>query len=530
MRPIDQNKDMRRGVGYIRISDKKQIDGESPETQKRVISDYAQRGNIEIIEWFYDEARSGKNAERKELQNLLKFAVKRTSKIDCVVVFKMNRASRDVATYYTGIKAVLAGKGINILSATEHFDDSPMGRWLEGMLVLNGQLDNEVKSSQVVENMTSIAMQGYWQHKPLLGFVRDSIPNELGKMRTTMKAGHQSDLVTKILQRFSKGDIKQSELTRYAENLGLRSLTGKILNEEAIGRILRRPEYAGYVHDKFTNYELVEGRHDGLVSKEIYWINQKILGHKSKIGEIHTSKNELYPLKQTVRCHSCDEPLYGSAPKNGSGKHSPLYHCARKQCRGLVRSINVNKIHDAYYELLEHVQPSDELIKLLETVTIRKAKEENKSINTRLIAKRDELDEIASLRLETIEESVRAKDLARRQQLQELVSHLDTKKINKLDELHDLEDKQMIQEAKIEYIVRYMYDTAKQWRDADFDLKVKFQMMVFPEGITLNTKTGEFGTVKLSPLYRYIANKKDLSEKEKSLLVIPRGIEPRLPG
>ena len=526
---IDQNRDMRRGVGYIRISDKKQIEGESPETQKKVISEYAKRENIEIVEWFYDEARSGKNAERKELQNLLKFAVKRTSKIDCVVVFKMNRASRDVMSYYSGIKAVLAGKGIGIVSATEPFDDSAVGRFMEGMLILNGQLDNEIKSSQTVENMTSVAMQGYWQHKPLLGYERHLIPNELGKMRPTMKPIYPSGLVKKVLERFSKGDIKQAALTRYAEKIGLRSLTGKVLSEEAIGRILRRPEYAGYVHDKFTDYQLVEGKHEELISKDTYWINQKILGQKSKVGELHTSKNKLYPLKQTVRCHSCNEPLYGSAPRNGSGKYSPLYHCARKQCRGLVRAINVHKIHDAYLELLDHIQPSDELIKLLETVIIRNAKEHNKLLNTKIESKRNELNEIASTRLEAIEESVGASP-ERKTQLQELVAHLDIKKVDKLDDLHELERKQLLQESKIEYMVRFMYDTAKQWNDADFDLKVKFQMMVFPDGITLNTKTGEFGTVKLSPLYRYITNKKDLSEKEKSLLVTSRGIEPRLPG
>lgn len=518
MLPLDQNVDMRRGVGYIRISDKKQIDGESPETQKRIIEGYAKRENIEIIEWFYDEARSGKNAERKELQNLLKFAVKRTSKIDCVVVFKMNRASRDIACYYTGIKAVLAGKGINILSATEHFDDSPMGRWLEGMLVLNGQLDNEVKSSQVVENMTSLAMQGYWQHKPLLGYERYSIPNELGKLRPSMRPANQASLVKKVLERYSKGDITKANLARYSKDIGLRSFTGKILNEEAIDRILKRPEYAGYVHDKFTNYELVEGRHEGLISKDTYWMNQRVLGNKTKAGEIHTSKNKLYPLKQTVLCHSCSLPLYGSAPKNGSGNYTPMYHCARKQCRGFVRSVNANKIHDKYIELLEHVQPSDELIRLQETIMIRLVKEQNQLLNTKVQNKRAELDDIAKTRLDALEESVGA-TLDRKQQLQELVDHLDTKKLDRLNDLHELEERQQLQESKLEYMVRFMYNLSKQWNDADFDLKVRFQSMMFPEGLTLNTQTSEFGTVQLSPLFRYIANKKDLSEKEKSLLV-----------
>lgn len=41
---------------------------------------------------------------------------------------------------------------------------------LEGVIVLNGQLDNEIKGSTTTDNMRSLAMQGYWQHGPLLGY------------------------------------------------------------------------------------------------------------------------------------------------------------------------------------------------------------------------------------------------------------------------------------------------------------------------------------------------------------------------
>ncbi len=91
-------------------------------------------------------------------------------------------------------------------------------------------------------------------------------------------------------------------------------------------------------------------------------------------------------------------------------------------------------------------------------------------------------------------------------------------------------EQQTVQEAKIEYAIRHMRNIAKQWLDADYDLRVRFQSMIFPEGATLDMKTMHFGTEKISPLYRYIPIKKDLSAREKSLLVIPRRIELRLPG
>ena len=109
---MDNNDNVpRQAAAYLRISDKKQIDGESPDTQRRVIKEYADRNNIIIAEWFYDEAKSGKNTDREELQKLLQFAVKNAKKIDYVLVFKLNRASRDLQSYIMTVKAVLAGKG-----------------------------------------------------------------------------------------------------------------------------------------------------------------------------------------------------------------------------------------------------------------------------------------------------------------------------------------------------------------------------------------------------------------------------------
>ncbi len=128
-------------------------------------------------------------------------------------------------------------------------------------------------------------------------------------------------------------------------------------------------------------------------------------------------------------------------------------------------------------------------------------------------------------RLSAIEESVGATK-RRKQELSEAVDSLDQKKIKCTEELDKSLEMQTIQEAKVEYAIRHMHNIAKQWLDADYDLRLRFQSMAFPEGVTLNMATLHFGTEKISPLYRYILNKKDLSEVEKSRLVPPEGFEP----
>lgn len=541
MIPMNNDGIKRYAVAYLRISDKKQIDGESPDTQRRVINEYADRNNIEIIEWFYDEAKSGKNTDREELQKLLQFAVKHAKKIDYVLVFKLNRASRDLQSYMITVKAVLAGKGISIRSATEPIDDTPIGRFLEGVIVLNGQLDNEIKGSTTVENMKSLAMQGYWQHGPMVGYDKHTILNDVGKERPTMKPNASAKLVKQVLERFSEGDINPMELMRYAHTINLKTpgytkkdgtrVPPKNLGKNGIYGLIERPEYAGYVHDKFTNYELVEGKHEAIISPETYWHNQKLLHRKTTIKSGYTKQNVAYFLKETLMCSGCGRPYYGSAPKTGGGKsHSPRYHCYRADCKDVKkRSQSTQVTHEAYLKLLKQIQPSQGFLRVYKAILIRQAIKENDRINTQVKAQRNKLDEIASKRLATIEDSVSATE-KRKQELTDLIDELDNRKVVATDVLDKLTEKQTVQEAKIEYAIRHMHDIAKQWLDADYDLKLRFQSMVFPEGASLDFATMHFGTEKISPLYRYIPNKKDLSVSEKSSLVTPTGIEPMLPG
>lgn len=159
----EHNTDMySNAVGYIRVSDQSQVDGESLDNQRRAIDAYAAAKNPIITDYFIDEGKSGKNANRAGIQELLKHAVRPKNNIQFVVVYKMNRISRDLSSYFTQIHTLLAGRGIKIVSATEQIDDSPMGRFMENMLIINAQLDNDIKSSMTTDNMKALAMQGWW--------------------------------------------------------------------------------------------------------------------------------------------------------------------------------------------------------------------------------------------------------------------------------------------------------------------------------------------------------------------------------
>lgn len=514
----------KKAVAYIRISDKKQIDGESPETQKRMIQEYADKNNIEIVPdgWFFDEAKSGKNTDREDFQKLLLFITKKAKRINFVLFYKVNRGSRDAMSYYAGFKAILASRGIGVRSASEPMvDDTPIGRWMEGMLVLNGQLDNEIKGSATTDNMRSLARQGYWQHGPIIGYSTHKIPNGQGKPRPSMKPNEMAPKVKAVLERFSQADISKAELARFAQNISLKSPHGKYLSETSIARLLTNPAYAGFICNRFTDDELVDGKHQAIISPETYWLNQRILraATNKRFGMEHRSIHDDYPLKHFLLCHNCLKPLYGSAPKTGGGGHSPRYHCARPSCKGKTKSVSASEIHQRFLALLQDIKPSKGVLKLYKEILLRQAIKETGNLNKEIGTLRAKLNEIAEARIAA--NTKFSIDQLSKEERDEVVAKLNQEKFKVIDDLAEKEQEQTVQEKAVDYAINFMENTAQLWEDAIPEHRQRFQSLIFKEGLVFNTQTFEFGTTSISPLYRYIPTKKDLSGGEKSHLVTP---------
>ncbi|MDQ5885756.1 MAG: Recombinase family protein [Patescibacteria group bacterium] len=517
--------DKKKAIAYLRISSVRQIDNESPETQRQVIQKYADSQGIEVIEWFYDEAKSGKNTERQELLKLIEYAKKYKGKIDHVLVYKMNRMSRDLDSYVMNVKFALKTLGITIRSATEPLDDTITGRFMEPLLVLMGQVDNEIKSGATKDNMKSLAMQGYWQHPPIVGYEPHKIKNDLGKPRPTLKFSKMSEKVKQVLERFSVGDISKAELTRYAKQIGLISRYDKFLGEDSINRMLNNPVYAGYVSDKFTGYELVKGKHPAIINDIVYRKNQVLINSKdSRKGERHDHKRADYPLRGLLLCMNCGHRLYSSAPRNGNGTKSPRYHCARTSCKGKVPSVSAGTVHKEFVDLLKNVKPEKELLKLYKLVLVKEANVTLVSLNNRISRARDRLDELAEKRTNAINKFVDG--AISQDEKEEYITQLEQQKLVLMSELGDLEQQQTIREADINIAINIMETVDEQWQTAELDLQHTFQNMLFPRGVVYDSKNHRFGTSQISDLYRCISIQKGSEEPSKLHLVAGAGLEP----
>jgi hypothetical protein len=78
-------------------------------------------------------------------------------------------------------------------------------------------------------------------------------------------------------------------------------------------------------------------------------------------------------------------------------------------------------------------------------------------------------------------------------------------------------------EAQVDYLCNFMGDLPKLWSDASLELKQKLQRAIMPEGVMYRLGVG-YGTPTLGPSYAFT---RDL-EANNNVLVVPRGVEPRL--
>ena len=109
----------KKGIIYYRVSTEDQAQsGVSLEQQKNACLEYALKHDIEIVELFHDDGVSAKTIERPGLKELLKYCVKNAKSLDCVIVYKIDRLSRNVNDY-TGILASLYKLKIKFISTTE---------------------------------------------------------------------------------------------------------------------------------------------------------------------------------------------------------------------------------------------------------------------------------------------------------------------------------------------------------------------------------------------------------------------------
>jgi site-specific DNA recombinase len=168
--PLPARGSAMRAIIYCRVSSQEQVANLSLPTQEKYCREYCERQGFRVDKVFIERGESAKSIERPVFREMLTYCRKHKETIDAVVVYALTRFSRNSTDHYA-IGAHLRGLGIALRSVTEPIDDSPAGRFMEGILAAMSQFDNEQRAERTRIGLRASAQMGRWVFKRPLGYL-----------------------------------------------------------------------------------------------------------------------------------------------------------------------------------------------------------------------------------------------------------------------------------------------------------------------------------------------------------------------
>ena len=155
---------------YARVSSDKQDVNLSITAQLKALRKYALEHNYHIVAEFVDEAETGRNSARPEFRKMISIGRRPDKPFDMILVYKISRFARNREDSIV-IKTMLKKKGIQVISITEKFDDTPSGRLMEAVVESFDEYYSDNLGEEVTRGMRESASRGFYlSAKPPYGY------------------------------------------------------------------------------------------------------------------------------------------------------------------------------------------------------------------------------------------------------------------------------------------------------------------------------------------------------------------------
>ena len=331
-RPTDPTARLARAVVYLRVSTDKQAqtdfdpEGLSLPAQREACLRKAEELEAEVVDEYVDRGESAKTADRPQFKKMLR-RIQNDRDIDYVILDKINRFARnrrDDANVLFELKAA----GATLISVKENIDDTPAGNLMHGILATLAEYESRNNGVEALKGMTQKARAGGTPGRAPVGYknVRIPSPGQPRGIATVEIDEERAPHVMWAFEQYATGDWTVQALTDALDAVGLRALPRGSdvpgpMKKSRVHRMLKNRYYAGFVTFQGIEYE---GRHDALISEELYEKVQSVLASKSRSGE--KTRTHHHYLKGTVFCGECGTRLVFSR-NSGNGGTYDYFKC-----------------------------------------------------------------------------------------------------------------------------------------------------------------------------------------------------------
>lgn len=473
----------KKAVIYCRVSTKEQVEeGNSLATQERNCTEYAIKHGYEIAAIFREEGESAKTADRTELKKLMAFCSSKKNSISVVIAYKIDRISRNTDDY-SQIRILLKRYGVEIKSTSEHFEDTPAGRFMENIIANVAQFDNDVRAERSIGGMREAVREGRYVWKAPYGYSNVRVNG-----KTTIAQNEFAPYVRKAFEEVAKQQYPITEIRSRLIAEGLVTVLGKPLSLSQFYAMLKNRLYTGWIH-QFG--ERQRGLFTPIIEEGLFNVVQQVVEGKKSSYLLPKKDNSDFPLRRFFK-HPSGRMMTGCWSK-GKYKKYPYYmiHTHRINIRKeLLESVfqgwlNHFKLDIDYFESL-HKKVKEYTVGGIDV--IRKGNEEIHKQMVMLKAKQEQLIEknIAGIISNELAKEYLSKI---EQELFSLQQQTKSIPVNAIDfsRLLELTRSVLLQPGDV-------------WAKSDIQVKIALQKFYFPHGIEFDGK--ESRTHKICNIFK----------------------------
>ncbi len=331
-----------RVVLYLRVSSKSQVEtdydpeGLSVPAQRAICESKAAREGLTVVDEYVELGRSGTNVQgRPAFQDMMKRIASQRD-VDCVMVYQLSRLNRnriDDALVMLQMDAA----GVALISATENIDASPAGQMTRGILATINQYRSASEGEDIARKLAHKAKLGGTIGRAPIGYVNVKEDFE-GRMVSAVGFDEvRAPLVRQAFELYATGNYSVKRLEQTMADRGLlarpnrRHPDAKVVSDSTWHRILTDPYYIGLVRYKG---ELFKGRHEPLVSQELFAVIQEI--YRERSAPTRRDRTHFHYLKKQLYCDRCakngrtNKLVYSI--NRGRGGEYEYFVCLGRQC------------------------------------------------------------------------------------------------------------------------------------------------------------------------------------------------------
>lgn len=274
-------------------------------TQERILTEYAVRNDLDIVE-VIKESRSAKDDNNRPLFNQMLARIK-AGEANAILVVHPDRLARNMIELgeITKLRKLEYLKEICTPSAT--YKTTADIFQLEMMGVFAAQYSRDL-SDKVNAGMKSKVMRGEYPSQAPIGYLN----TKAGLIPDPQRAHY----IQEAFKKYSSGTLSLQNLTKYLHAQGFRTKAGKKVYKSVIERILKNKTYYGVLDHHGTLYP---ANHQPLITKQQFDVVQEVLTGRNR------SKKQKHDFlyRDYLYCHVCGCKMTATIKK---GKYR-YYYC-----------------------------------------------------------------------------------------------------------------------------------------------------------------------------------------------------------